>query len=196
MYDIVIPGNNEKELASRAKELGISELVFLKRFRSAEEVNRYAATLSALPIAARAGLLLDKKADLKLARRLKQYVSIVVVKSDGSEDFNRAIFECEDVDIATDIASSTGRDHTHYRRSGLNQVLAKLAKENKISYALNFSRLLSLQQRQRVLLLGRWMQNCRIFGKYGVPVGLYSFASDIREIRNKSDLEAFGRILC
>lgn len=196
MFDIVIPKNNEAELAKQAKKLGYSELVFLRNFKNLGEIKQYTETLCKLPIEAKVGLLIEpkKRSDLNKTRELSKTVEITVAKSNSTEDVNRIIFESSNL-IATDIESSTGKDHLHYRQSCMNQVLAKLAKANNITYALNFSRLLALPPNQRVLLMGRWIQNIEILSKYGSKVEIYSFASSPWDLRSRSDLDAFLRIL-
>ncbi len=191
MHDLVIPNGNEELLVKRAKELGITSLTFLKQFKTAKEIKQYAESVKPNKI----GLLIEVKSqnDLNKARVLKPLASVVVASSDSSENANRAIFECKWVNIATNIASSSGMEHTHYRRSGLNQVLAKLAFQNKQVHAINFAGILHSKNRPK--LLGRTMQNVHIFSKYEVPITIYSFASEPDDMRNLSDLDAFLRVL-
>lgn len=188
MLDFVIPNNNEKELLARAKSLG-SELVFLKEFKSLNEIKKYKKQFG------KVGFLINAETanDLNRAKAFKKEVDYVVAISDGSEAVNRAIFESKHVDIALNMASSGGRDHTHYRRGNVNQVLAVLAKENNITYGLSFAR--ALNCKRLGLLMGRWMQNIRVFKKYGVGVILCSFASSEWELRSGSDLKSFLRLL-
>ena len=112
--------------------------------------------------------------------------------SDGSEKNNRALLE-KGVKYITGLSTDEGKEHTHYRRSGVNQVLAKLAKEHGTTYIINFARILNSEN--RALLIGRIMQNVRIFKKYKVPIKVCSLAKVASELRSESDLEAFGRVL-
>ncbi len=191
MHDLVIPKDNEAELIKRAKQLAIPSLIFLKSFKTVAEIKQYAELVNPHKI----GLLVEVKnqKDLEGLKKLAQYVDLVVASSNSSEDANRAIFESKRVNLVINISSSSGTDHTHYRRSGVNQVLVKLAKENNIAYAVDFSHVLN--SRNRPVLLGREMQNIRVFKKYKVPVEIYSLASLPDDMRNLNDLGAFLRVL-
>tara|TARA_Y100000310_G_C20423963_1_gene688062 strand:+ start:46 stop:609 length:564 start_codon:yes stop_codon:yes gene_type:complete len=182
--DFLIPGN-EKELLARAKELG-SEVIFLKEFKDKSEMDRYASPK---------GLLITSKKDLIKIRNLKQFVDLIVVISDSSEEFNRAIVETKGVDYVFNLASSSGRDHTHYRRGGVNQVIAKLMKEKGIKYGISFSRFLQEKQWRRIVLLGRWLFNARVLKKYNVPIEVFSLTDDPDNIRSQSMLKSFQRVI-
>jgi len=185
--DLIIPKDNEKELASRAAELNREKVIFLKEFKDTQEAKRYTSTIK--------GLLITSKKDLVKVRALKQHVDSVVVVSDASEAFNRAVVETKGIDYVFNLASSMGRDHTHYRRGGVNQVIAKLMVENGIKYGISFSRFLAEEQRRRIVLLGRWIFNAKIFKKYGVPVEVFSMASLPDDIRSADALGVFERII-
>ncbi len=200
MLDIVLPNKNEKALAIQATRIGIDELIFARSFKSINEVKAYTETLKDIAaeikgIKLKMGRLIDvkRRSDLK-KQPFDSSFAITIAVSDGSEEINRWIFESK-VNAAINISTSTGREHMHYRQSGVNQVLAKLAAENNVAYCLNFAKLLELNSWKRVTLLGRWMQNLRIFNKYKAKTEIYSFASSPDTIRNMNDLEAFKKIL-
>lgn len=199
MQDLLIPSNNELDLSKQAQLLNHTSITFLKPFKSLKEVNQYAATLSKLklPIEAEIGLLIQptKASELQLAQKLKSFVKLIIAISDGSEIINRAILETPSIDIVFNLSSATGRDHTHYRRGGVNQVLAKLARDNQIAYGLAFERLLTETGWRRVRLLGRWLFNAIIFRKYNVPVKVFSLASKPENIRSPAILEAAERVI-
>jgi len=181
--DLLIPKDNEKELLIRAKELN-NEVIFLKEFKDKSDIDRYAAPK---------GLLIKTRKDLNKIRKLKQYVDLVVVISDATEQFNRQAVETKGVDYIFNLEGSTGREHTHYRRGGVNQVIAKLMRDNNIKYGISFSRY--LEQRQSITLLGRWLFNSKVFKKYNVPIEVFSLASDVNDIRSKNMLASFQRII-
>jgi len=204
---------NERELARRAAELNHQRVIFLKELNSHKEVIQYASTLKNLnlPVDFGVGLLVKptKRKDLDKIKNLHGAVEVVVVMSDGSEQVNRAVVETSRIDYVFNLASATGRDHTHYRRGGVNQVIAKLMVENGMKYGLSFSRFLSEKQRRikdsasipsgiqgrRIRLLGRWIFNAKVFRKYNVPVEVFSMASEVWDVRSPDALGAFGRIV-
>jgi RNase P/RNase MRP subunit p30 len=180
MKDIALPNNNEKELLAEAKELGV-ELMFvysLKDFSPGKGLI----------------IIVSKPNELNSARK-KAKQALFVVASSTDEATIRVIIESKWIKYFTDIETSTGRDHTHYRRSNFNQVLAKLAKETGKTYVVDFSHILKVEGKQRELLLGRIKQNIKICNKYKVPVQIATFATNSYELRNSSDLKAFLRSL-
>jgi len=103
---------------------------------------------------------------------------------------NRNFFESKKTDIITSLETSLEKDRTHYRESGLNHVLCKLAKKNKIAIAFNFNNILNAKKRYP--LLGRIMQNIRLCRKYKIPMIIVSFANDRYDMRNPRDLISLG----
>jgi len=179
MKDIVFPKNNEKELLAQAKKLGI-DLHFVyepKDFKT-----------GALFI--RATSIKDIDSSKKLAKKTD-----FIIAGATDEKTTRRLMECKWINFFTNIETSTGRDHTHYRRSNFNQVLAAIAKETGKKYIIDFSRLLKIDGKKRVLLIGRIMQNIKICQKYKIPITIATFARDPYELRNPNDLKALLRVL-
>ena len=70
------------------------------------------------------------------ARRLNFSKNIVIVKS-FDEEISRACLENKNVDILIGSELSNDKDFIHFRKSGLNQVLCKLAKKNNVAIGLD-----------------------------------------------------------
>ncbi len=95
------------------------------------------------------------------------------------------------IDVICNLETATGRDHTHYRRSGATQVLFNLMAENKVGYLIDFNRILSTEPgSKRAILLGRIMQNIRIAQKQKRSIPVY-IAGD----RTDDMLKAFARVI-
>ena len=180
MKDIVLPNKNEDKLLARAKELGV-EVAF-------------AYPISQLRPGSGLIILASKSRDLDACRRKTKQAEFVVASSIDEKTI-RIILESKWIKFFTNIETSTGRDHTHYRRSNFNQVLAKLAKDTEKTYLIDFSRILKIDGKKRDLLLGRIAQNIRICQKFKVPVEIATFATEPYELRNPKDLQAFLRSL-
>lgn len=185
LYDICIPKNNEKEIIEVAKELGYSGVIFLYLPKKVKEIKSGELEVYT-------GLIIKGK-NLSRIKKKDLDKNIVVAQGDGSEEVNKAILSNKNVDIVIDISSVKGREHTHYRKSTLNQVLAKLALKSKIAYAVNFNRILN--EKERIKLIGRVKQNIKIFQQLKVQVMISSFATNKNELRNYSDLVSFARTL-
>jgi len=111
------------------------------------------------------------------------------------ENGERKNFEDKNVDIITGLEKEKRADHMKYRSSGLNHVLCKLAKENKIKIAFSFSDVLKSKGMLRGQVIGRMMQNVKLCRKYRVKMIICSFAENKYEMKNVKDLIAFGRVV-
>jgi RNase P/RNase MRP subunit p30 len=117
----------------------------------------------------------------------------LIVVQGGDDKVNRQAVSSKGVDILLDPHCGRRRDFMHQRNSGLNHVLCKLAKQNKVAIGFSFFSILHAKQQGR--LMGRMMQNIKLCRKYKVPMVIASFAQNKWELRNPTDLQAFFRVL-
>jgi RNase P/RNase MRP subunit p30 len=89
----------------------------------------------------------------KLVREGKE-----VVVDAGDDDFNRKIFEIKDVDMVVGLEIN-GNDRLKQRDSGMNEVIAKLAKSNNIAVGVDVSRIKRLSALEKGKALSRVRQN-------------------------------------
>ncbi len=170
IMDIVIPNNNEEAFVAMAKQLG-SELLFvysLQNFKQAKNSGIY-CTASQL-------------------KQAKKKCPLVFVKAEGD---SRKIAEQKPYAIVG-FEILERKDSLHYRRSGIDQVLAKIMAQNKVAYAFSFSDLLNAPHYMQSIILGRMRQNIMIARKYGVKVIIASFASEPFMMRSEKDLVCLG----
>lgn len=92
----------------------------------------------------------------KLVREGKE----VIVEA-GDDDFNRKIFETKDVDIVVGLEFNR-RDKLKQRNSGVNEVIAKLAKINNIRIGIDISRIQKLNRLEKGKVLSRIIQNIKL----------------------------------
>tara|TARA_Y100000310_G_scaffold193072_1_gene193030 strand:+ start:647 stop:1156 length:510 start_codon:yes stop_codon:yes gene_type:complete len=123
----------------------------------------------------------------------KQRKPVVVLG--GDEDINRAAVECKNVDVLLCPERNRKGDGLHQRRSGLNQVLCKLARKNKVAIGFSFNLVLSAKGKERAKIIGRMRQNVRLCRKYQADMVLGSFAARKYELRSRDCLKAFGFVL-
>ena len=81
---------------------------------------------------------------------------IVVYAQD--DDFNRKIFEIKNVDMVVGL-EMVGRDRLKQRGSGMNEVIAKLAKSNNIEIGIDLSKIKGLNLLEKGKVLSRIRQN-------------------------------------
>ena len=130
---------------------------------------------------------------LELEKGIKRASEGLII-AEGSE-LNRAILENKKIDILVSSENNSKKDFMHYRNSGLNQVLCKLANKNSIAIAFSFNDVLKAKGTERSKIMGRMMQNVKLCKKYKVNMVISSFATSKFELKSPSDLISFGIIL-
>ena len=138
------------------------------------------------------GLGFDSTISVRLADLKKLSNSINIVEGRDIE-FNRKILENKNVDILLNPEKATYKDSLHHRNSGLDQVLCSIANRNGIAIGFSFNEILNAKSRYKTL--GRMMQNIRLCRKYKVNIVFATFAKNKWELRSKSDLESFAKVL-
>jgi len=130
----------------------------------------------------------------KLRTEIQKTKGLVVVQG-GDLKVNRAVLENKNVDILLSPEKNDNSDLLFFRRSGLNQVLCKLAAKNDVAIGFNFSDVLNSNGKKRALILGRMRQNVKFCRKYKVKMIFSSFAKNKYELRNNDLMKVFERIL-
>ena len=120
-----------------------------------------------------------------LGSEIKYFKDLRIVEG-GSEEKNRKAVEDKSIDILLSPERNAQNDKMASRNSGLNQVLCKLAYDNKIAIGFSFAELLNSKEKSKVI--GRWAQNIRLCRKYKVKMVLASFANNKWEMRSPKDL--------
>ena len=113
----------------------------------------------------------------------------------STDEINRKVVESKNTDILMSPEKKRYKDFMKSRNSGLNQVLCKLAFQNKVAIGFNFNEVLLLKDFERADLLGRMMFNVKLCNKYKVKMIVCNSIKNNEEIRSESDLESFARVL-
>src|SRR3989338_6414513 len=124
------------------------------------------------------------------AMGFSRYVKVEIITASSSKELEK-----KKVDILTSTENIDKQDSLHYRNSGLNHVLCKIAYKNNIAIAFNFNDLLKAKGIERSILIGRMSQNVRLCRKYKLITVLASFATAKLELKNTYDLKSFGILL-
>jgi ribonuclease P/MRP protein subunit RPP1 len=139
----------------------------------------------------RLALGLDASADKpnqmrKNVQGMRRSVELVVV-SGGTEELNRAAVETPEVDVLT--------NHDIGGRSGINHVLARLAKKNGVSIGFDMNQLMTSYRLGRIQEFSSMVESARQVRKAGTSFIITSGARDVWDMRSPSELIAFGRQL-
>lgn len=179
MNDIVFPGGNENEFIEMAKRLGYDSLVFV--YEDKKKIRKFT---SSFPVKT-AILCPPKKIHGTNSAGHLSFVRGHGTAREAIERSAHCIFGIED----------ERRDSMHYRRSGLNQVLCKLANSKGVAVGFSFAEILNTRRWKRSLVLGRMMQNIRLCRKYKVKMLIGSFADDPMKMRSAHDLRSFFHVI-
>ena len=171
MSDAVFPDRNEEEFIDMALKLGYDEIIFI----SGNPSYTYES-----------GRIRIKKAFFagKQDKKPKSFDYLFAPAE-------RKFFESTP-DFIINAELSDRKDSVHYRRSALNQVHAKLCRENDIALVFSFGNLLA---GKRAITLGRMMQNAMLARKYKLKTAAFSLARDPWQMRSRTVLDALMKVL-
>jgi len=192
-FDLLLPEENESELAAAAKKLGIIP-VFLYPFKDRRDIQKKKDELAKAKINAYVGIYVTPRSsgDLKRAAKLFLHADFLAVINPG--ELARLAVSNPRFDAVFRIPAIFGRDSPEYRKSNFNAILANLAAKNKVAYGSDFSYFLENSGYSIAKLLGREMQNIRLCRRK-VPIIIASLAKNEWELRLPENLSAFARVL-
>lgn len=124
----------------------------------------------------------------RLKELVKKNPEKEIIFSSNDDEFNRKVLEKLPIKVLL-INLESRKDFQRQRNSGFNQVMAKLAKKNKIQIGINFDELISSKNKEKIL--SRIIQNIKLCNKQKVQM---KFVSQKRNI-NKNNLKSLGSVL-
>ncbi len=165
------------------------DIIFIKEISKIEDINKresesYEAMLLKTSNAELLRRMIDKAAN---------YFDIYVLGF--SDKINRVALEHKKVRALISPEFERTFDYTHYRNSGLNQVLCKIARDNNKMIIENFSEFLKKDKKDRAILLGRILQNARFCKKYKTKFIVAQFIKDYKEVVDSKEIEDFTKTL-
>ena len=190
--DIVFPNRNEKRFLEIAKKLGYDGICFVYEFKEKQDFSESEKKKKQLQKRTDLDIYIGLLAKAKQVSKSKRVADLVLVKS--SKD-NRYILEKTNADILFGLELNPKPDSMHYRNSGLNQVLCKLANKNRIIVGIPFSMILRSKDTSKSLFIGRISQNIVFCRKYKVDMIIASFAQKPFQMRSARDLASFCVLL-
>ena len=113
-----------------------------------------------------------------------------IIFSSDNDDLNRKLIEKLPIEILL-INQKNRKDFQKQRNSGLNHVLAKIAKKNNISIGINLDEIIESREKQKSQILARIKQNIILCNKNKLQM---KFISE-KHKRNTYDLKSLGLVL-
>jgi len=125
------------------------------------------------------------------ARKLiKENSDKKIIFTSDDDELNRKILEKEDIHVLL-LNMEKRQDFQKQRNSGLNHVLAKLAKKKEIVIGINLDEIIKTSEKEKARILARVAQNIRICNKNKLKMKfIYK-----NNKRNIYDLKSLGLIL-
>lgn len=105
----------------------------------------------------------------------------------------RFVLEKTPVKMVLGMEKMFSRDSTHFPKSGLDQILCRIAADKEKIICFSFSEILNSKRPD--FLLRRMGFNINLCKKYKVPFLVGNFSRNQEEMRSAKDLDAFRRVL-
>lgn len=130
--------------------------------------------------------------DFQIARKkIRENSENQIVFSSDNDELNRKILEKEKIDFLL-INLGFRKDKQKQRDSGFNQVMAKIAKKNKIGVGINLDEIVFCSLKERAEIMARVRQNIKICNKSKLNMKFFS----LRGLkRDKYELTGLGLVL-
>jgi ribonuclease P/MRP protein subunit RPP1 len=126
----------------------------------------------------------------KARKLIKENSGKSIIFTSDDDELNRKILEKENIQILL-LNMEKRKDFQKQRNSGLNHVLAKLAKKKEIIIGINLDEIIKTSEKEKARILARVMQNVRICNKNKLKMKFISKENK----RNIYDLKSLGLIL-
>ncbi len=123
----------------------------------------------------------------KIARMARKKAEIIMVHG-GSLEVNRKACETSEIDVLAH--PELGRND-----SGLDHVMARLAKENGVAIEFNLRSLLLSYKKTRSDVFSHMLDNAKLVRKYKAPFVLTSGAVEPYDLRSPSEMLSLAKLL-
>ena len=129
----------------------------------------------------------------KARKEIQKNKDRVLIFTSNNDELNRKILEKQPINVLL-INQEERKDFQKQRNSGFNQVMAKIAKKNNISIAINLDEIIeSKTSKQKAEILARIRQNIKLCNKNKIHMKF--IAQKPKNQRNIRDLKSLGLVL-
>ena len=176
-FDVISPKDNEVAMFKMAERLGYDGLYLLYPF-SSDILEKVALFQKKTPLKLKPAFLCTEN-NLSKAQKTK---AATFMKSSTPRNLWR-----RKPSVIFSLESSPKRDPIYSRRSGITQVDAKAAQENKVAIGFSIPRSQSL--------FPRYSQNIKLCRKYSVTTMIFSLAQSPYNMRAPRDIQSLFEVL-
>ena len=164
-WDLVRPKRNEQDFIQEAERLNFKELVFLY-----EQPKGVPTSFPRSKVKIRTALLCSNPGRAASLAKKADFICAKLSRGFSETRYVHLLFHAEQCEKP---------DNVHFRRSEMNQVLAKILTEKSKMYLFDWSTV--VQSKEPWVILGRMMQNARLCNKYGVSCAVITRARTPQE---------------
>ena len=115
-----------------------------------------------------------------------------IIFSSNDDELNRKILEKEQIDVLL-LNQSNRKDKLKQRNSGLNHVLAKIAKRKNVIIGINFDEIIKTNKKNKSEIFSRIKQNIKLCNKNKLKMKFV--IQNKNNLRDIYDLKALGLVL-
>jgi len=137
-------------------------------------------------------ILISEKTFEKARNEIRKNKGKTIIFSSENDELNRKVLEKEKINILL-ISLKERKDFQKQRNSGLNHVLAKIAKKSNITIGINLDEIISSRSKEKSEILSRVRQNIKICNKNKLKMKFITINK--KNKRNLHDLKALGLAL-
>lgn len=177
-------GKRNMDAEIHARKLGFDRIYFVKEVYALNEIKKekdYDAALIKTDSIDMLRRMIDKASNF--------FPAILVIGTD--DRINRVVLESKKPTILVSPEYNRKYDYMDRRNSGLNQVLCKIARDNKKTIIINFQDVLQAEDEKKAILIGRIMQNIDLCRKYNVKLRIATFSDAKDRMFSSHDLKSF-----
>jgi len=130
----------------------------------------------------------------KIKKQISKSEDKEIIFSSSDDELNRKVLEKlgDKINILL-LSQKDKKDFQKQRNSGLNQVLAKIAKSNSVKIGINLDEILESSTEEKAKILSRIKQNIKLCNKYKLNMKFINL--NPKNSRNSRDLKSLGLIL-
>jgi RNase P/RNase MRP subunit p30 len=137
-------------------------------------------------------VLINEKNFEKARSKIRANSKSNVIFSSNDDDLNRKILEKEKINVLL-LNQSERFDQAKQRNSGLNQVLAKIAKKKGVTIGINLDEIVNSNKKKKAEILARIRQNINLCKKNNLKMEFVH--QNDKNKRSAHDLRALGLVL-
>ncbi len=135
-------------------------------------------------------ILIQENTFEKARKKINENKDKNIIFTSNNDELNRKVLEKLKINILL-LNQKSKKDSQKQRSSGLNQVLVKIAKKNKITIGINLDEIIESKEKERGLILARIKQNVKLCNKNKVKMEFISK----KQKKDAYVLKALGSVL-